>query len=97
MSPKRQKLAVAEMFSTEIKFARDRLIKWFNKKFKSENLELGNAVKRRYEIKNSVDWIEARCCICKFPLKFNLTNFNATTECCFCFFQIAQIFEKYFF
>ena len=32
-------------------------------------LELSNDVKRKYEIENSIDWIEGRCCICKFPLK----------------------------
>ena len=68
------------MFSTEINFAGDFLIKWFNKKFKSKNLELINGIKRKYEIENPVDWIESRCCICKFPLKINPTNFNATTE-----------------
>ena len=81
MMPKRRnKLAVAEMFSTEIKFAGDCLIKWFNKKFKSKNLELSNDVKRKYEIENPIDWIEGRCCICKFPLEINPTNFNATKE-----------------
>ena len=35
VAKKKNKLAVAEMFSTEIKFAGDCLIKWFNKKFKS--------------------------------------------------------------
>ena len=73
-------LNVAEMFSTEIKFAGDCLIKWFNKKFESKNLELSNDVKRKYEIENPIDWIEGRCCICKFPLRINPTNFNATTK-----------------
>ena len=77
---KKNKLAIVEMFSTEIKFSRDCLIKWYNKKFKSKNLELSNEVKRKYEIENPIDCIEGRCCICKFPLKNNLKNFNATTE-----------------
>ena len=68
------------MFSTEINFAGDFLIKWFNKKFKSKNLELSNGIKRKYEIENPIDWIESRCCICKFPLKINPKNFDATTE-----------------
>ena len=75
------------MFSAEIKFARDQLIKWFNKKFKSENLELGNDVKRRYEIKNPVDWIEGCYCICKFPLKFNLTILTQQRNAAFVFFK----------
>ena len=68
------------MFSTEIKFVGEFLIKWFNKKFKSKNLELSNGVKTKYEIENPIDWIEGRCCICKFSLKINPTNFDSTTE-----------------
>ena len=52
---KKNKLAVTEMFSTEIKFAGDCLIKWFNKKFKFKNLELSNDVKRKYEVENPID------------------------------------------
>ena len=33
-----------------------------------------------HEIENPTDWIGGRCCICKFPLKINPTNFNATAE-----------------
>ena len=40
---------------------------------------LNNDVKRKYKIENPIDWIEGRFCICKFPLKINPTNFNATT------------------
>ena len=75
VAKKKNNLATAEMFSTG-----DCLIKWFNKKYRAKNLELSNNVKRKYEIENPIDWIEGRCCICKFPLKINLTNFNATTE-----------------
>ena len=62
---KKNKLAVAETFSIEIKFAGDCLF---------------NDVKRKYEIENPIDWIEGRSCLCKFPLKINPTNFNATTK-----------------
>ena len=30
------------MSTTELKFSRDCLLKWFNKKYKSKNLELSN-------------------------------------------------------
>ena len=53
------------------------LIKSLNQK----NLQLSNDVKRKYEIQeNTIDWLEGRCCICKFPLKTNPTNFNGTTQ-----------------
>ena len=80
VAKKKNKLAVAEMFSTEIKFAGDCLIECFNKKVNSKNLELSNKVKRKYEIENPIDWVEGRCCTCKFPLKINPTNFNTTAE-----------------
>ena len=34
--------AISEMFSTELKFAGDCLLMWFNKKFKNNNLQLSN-------------------------------------------------------
>ena len=80
VAKKKNKSAVAEMFSTEIKFAGDCLIECFNKKVNSKNLELSNKVKRKYEIENPIDWVEGRCCTCKFPLKINPTNFNTTAE-----------------
>ena len=43
---KKNKIAISEMFSTELKFAADCLLKWFNKKFKSNNLELSNEIKK---------------------------------------------------
>ena len=51
---KKNKVVVAEMFSTEIKFAGDCIVKWFNKKFKFKNLELSNDVKRKYDVENLV-------------------------------------------
>ena len=39
---KKSKLAIAEMSTTELKFASDCLLKWFNEKYKSKNLELSN-------------------------------------------------------
>ena len=37
------------MFTTKLKFARDYLLKWFNKKYKSKNLELINEKKKKRE------------------------------------------------
>ena len=46
VSSKKNKLAISEMFSTELKFASECLMSWFNSKFKNENLQLTNAKKR---------------------------------------------------
>ena len=39
------------MFTTKLKFARDYLLKWFNKKYKSKNLELSNEKKKKENMK----------------------------------------------
>ena len=47
---KKSKLAIAKMFTTELKFAGDCLLKWFNKKYKSKNLELSNEKKENMKL-----------------------------------------------
>ena len=44
------------MFTREIKFAGNCVIKWFNKKHKIKNLELSMGIKRKYEVENPIDW-----------------------------------------
>ena len=56
------------MFSTELKFAADCLLKWFNKKFKSNNLELSNEQKRKYEVNHPINWKQDRFCLFFFCL-----------------------------
>ena len=60
------------MFSTELKFATDCLLKWFNSKYK--NLELSIKRKRKYEIENPINWENDKCHICTFPLHINPTK-----------------------
>ena len=87
------------MFSTELKFASDCLINWFNLKFKKQNLELGNEKRRAYEIENPIDWKNDNCKICNFALHINLTTFDVEKEkMSYGDFIIKkeQIFEKYF-
>ena len=62
-----RKIAISEMFTTELKFAADCLLKWFHAKFKSTNLKLSNMAKRKYKIENAIDWSRSRCGICTFP------------------------------
>ena len=46
VSTKTRKIAISEMFTTESKFAGDCLMRWFNAKFKSQNLVLSSDVKK---------------------------------------------------
>ena len=58
-------------------------IVWLNgliKSTKLKNLELSIGIKRKYELENPIDWELGHCCIYKFPLKLNPTNFDATVN-----------------
>ena len=75
---KKNKIAIPEMFSTELKFATDCLLKWFNPKYK--NSELSIKRKRKYEIKNLINWQSGKCQICNFSLHINPTKANVQKE-----------------
>ena len=68
------------MFSTERKFASNCLMKWFNLKFKKQNLELSNEKRRDYETENPIDWENDNCKICNFLLHVNRTTFDIEKE-----------------
>ena len=74
------KIAISKMFFTELKFAADCLVKWFNAKFKSTNLKLSNNAKRKCEIENPIDWSRDRCCICTFSFEIKASKFNADSR-----------------
>ena len=74
------KIAISEMFTTALKFVVDYLLKCFNAKFKSNNLELSNSTKIKFEIENPVDWSRSRCCICQFLLQIYGTKFDADNQ-----------------
>ena len=77
---KKNKIAISEMFSIELKFATDCLLNWFNSKYKNENLQLTNERKRECEIKNQINWESDKCWICNFPLHVNPTVPNVPKE-----------------
>ena len=80
VASKRNKFAISEMFCTKLKLASEYLMKWFNSKFKIGNMQLSNEVKRKYEVKNLINWETNRCYICTFPLEINPTTSHATKE-----------------
>ena len=63
---KTNKLAISEMFCTEIKFATDCLLKWYHNKYK--NTELSMSSKNDFERENPIDWQNGKCVVCRFPL-----------------------------
>ena len=64
---KKKKNAIAELFNIELKFACDILMKWFNFKIKSNNLEIPNILRIEYNRNNPIT-ADTKCCICNFPL-----------------------------
>ena len=70
---KNSKIVISEMFT-------NCLLKWFNAKFNSANLELSNSTKRKFEIENPIDWSHNRCCICTFPFEINAAKFDAGSK-----------------
>ena len=80
VASKKIKIAISEMFSTEMKFATDCLLNWFNSKYKNENLQLNIERKREYEIKNPINWQTEKCWICDFPLHINPTIANVSKD-----------------
>ena len=66
VSQRKKVNAISEMFSVELKFASDCLLKWFYSK--NKKIELSLQEKKDYEVKNPIDWQEGICQICTFPL-----------------------------
>ena len=71
VSGRRCKNAVAQVFAVKLKFASNCLLKWFNRKFKIQNMEIDHKQKITYEAFNSIDWKKTKCVIFKFSLIIN--------------------------
>ena len=56
------------MFSVEAALLKSTLLEWL-KKNKSQQLGLDLLIKNKYKRKNQINWQEAKCVICKMPLK----------------------------
>ena len=80
VAARRRKIAISEMFTIELKFAGEFLMRWFNAKFKNQNIVLSNNIKKKYEIENPINWQTERCCICKFLIEINPTLSDATKD-----------------
>ena len=80
VASKRNKLEILEMFTIELKFVGNGLMRWFNAKIKSENMQLSNDMRTKYEVENPINWQTDRCCICTFPIEINPTMSDATKD-----------------
>ena len=74
---KKHKNAVGQMFSIELFFLKDTIIRWFNQKIKSSNLVVNPINKANYK-KNPIDWKNDKCYLCKFKLDIVPTKFDTS-------------------
>ena len=73
VSQRRCKIVVAQMLWTELKFEADYYLMWFNRKFKSQHLEidLGKKIACKNKIKNPINFDDYKCYICSISLLIN--------------------------
>ena len=60
------------MYSVELCLIKQAVLSWFNKKSKSQHLEIDLSRKNKYEKDHPINWNSDKCLICNFPLKIVL-------------------------
>lgn len=75
---KEKESALSDMFSTELKFTVDMLVKWCNDLFKSRFNEPDEIKKQLFTRDNPVDWSNQKCVICNFKLAASLNEGHGT-------------------
>ena len=80
VSKRKCKNTMGQMFCIEAAFVKKALLAWFDKKIKSQNLEIDAFSKMQYERKNPVNWKNDKCVICKIPLRVEPTSFETPDD-----------------
>ena len=80
ISKRKCKNTIDQMFCVETVCVKKTLLEWFNKKLKSQNLEIPVLTKLIYEEKNSINWKKGKCVICKMSLKIEPTSFETLED-----------------
>ena len=68
------------MFCVECTLVKKTLLEQFNRKFKSQYLQISPFDKFRYERNFPIDWQSDKCVICKFLLKVEPTNYQTPDD-----------------
>ena len=76
---KKSSFALSEMFSVELKFTIDGLLKSFSNICKSSFIELDILKNQKCEKTSSVNWSETKCIICSFKLSVG-SSFGPNSE-----------------
>ena len=80
VSKRKCKNTMGQMICTETALLKKTLLAWFNKKIKSQNLEIDAFTKMQYERNNAVNWKNDKCVICNMSLKTEHTNFETPDD-----------------
>ena len=67
---------MGQMFSIKCALVKKTLLDWFNKKYRTQYLEISAFVKMEYERNNPVNWRNDKCVLCKMPQRVESTNFK---------------------
>ena len=76
LSRRKCKNALGQVFSIETALIKKTLLKRFNKKIKSQYLELDLLIKNQFERKHPIDRQKDKCVICKLLLKMDPLGYN---------------------
>ena len=80
VSKRKCKNTMRQMFCIEAAFVKKTLLAWFDKKIKSQYLEIDAFSKMQYERKNPVNWKNDKCVICKMHLRVEPTSFETLDD-----------------
>ena len=68
---KKCKNAIAQMFSIDLSLVKKTILSWFNRKIKSQHLEIDLLRKNKYKKEHPINWHKDKCLIGNFPLKID--------------------------
>ena len=80
VSKRKCKNTMGQMICIETALLKKTLLAWFNKKIKSQNLEIDAFTKMQYERNKAVNWKNDKCVICNMSLKTEHTNFETPDD-----------------
>ena len=80
VSKRKCKNTMGQMFCIEIPLVKKTLLDWFNKKYRTQYLEINAFLKMQYERNNPVNWRDHKCVLCKMPLRVEPTNFKTPDD-----------------
>ena len=80
VSRKKYKNAIAQMLSIELCLGKKAILAWFNKKIKSQHLEIDLIRKNKFEIDHPINWESHKCHICNCRLKIDPIGRDVTNN-----------------